>query len=154
MQKKPIGVTILSVLMFIGVLEYAGLAILAAVSPERVRALLEGMTPGGVMGPGILLKLGAFLPVYFLALAVFSGIVARGFWRLKNWARLVLVILGAASVLIGFVELARGASALSRSALGFGFLRLAIPTLIVGYLCTPKVKAAFGGQPPSDSGAV
>jgi hypothetical protein len=151
MQKRLVGLTIVGVLMFIGVLEYVVMAIMGAVSPDRMRDLLEGVTPGGMAGPAVLLKLGAFLPVYFLAMAILTGFIARAFWQLKNWARLLVIVLGAISVLIGAVELIQGASAMGRSAIGFAIIRLAIPGLIVWYLSRPKVRASFSGLPPAGS---
>ncbi len=144
MRRRPLGVTILAVLLFLNIGTYATLILLAIVYPDQLRLLLEGMKLGSTGNLAPLLQLGAFVPVYFLALAIFTGLLGRGLWQLKNWARLVVLFLAGISAAIGIVEVARSFSAMNASAWLSAAAQIAVGVLAAWYLSSAPVRAAFG----------
>ncbi|MGB0037095.1 MAG: hypothetical protein WBP79_16635 [Candidatus Acidiferrales bacterium] len=149
MRPRPLGVTVLSALLFFNVATYVVLIVMSIRYPSQLRVLLEGMAPGGGAGPAPLLKLGAMLPVYFLGMAIVAGLMGRGLLQLKNWARLVLLALAALTIIATVVETVRGTSGMTASTLVLTLLRLGIVVLVAWYLNSAKVREAFGR--PSDA---
>src|SRR5271155_589990 len=129
-KRRPLGVTVLAVLAFLNVGTYGALIIMSIKYPDQLRSLLEGMTAGSGPGPTPLLQLGAFLPVYFLAMAIFTGFLGRGLWTLKNWSRIVVIFLVGISAAIGVVEIARSFSGMDAIAWVSAIARIGIPILI------------------------
>jgi hypothetical protein len=139
---RPTGVTVISVLAFIG----AGILVLAGLGMFLGGAVLSSMAsrPGVGMMAGIG---GAFVGIVFLVIAGVDLTLGIGLWKLQDWARIltvVLVIIGA--VLNGFGVL--------RSMLHFHVIRLFIQAIFVAidvwiavYLSQAKVKQTFAGRP-------
>lgn len=144
-DNRPTGVSVIAVLSFLGGISniVAGLGLLFAPIPGQVAALA---TPFIVLG------------LVFVALGAFHIAVGWGLWELKNWARIVEIILRALS-LIQFLVLGAiflfGVD-LSGIAPGLGLGRLsfpgygialwilaAIPGIIVWYLLKPDVERLF-----------
>lgn len=142
MPARPLGITLIAVLCFLNVVAYGLFALLSAVSPDRIRTILQGLSPGGI-GPTDLLRLGPFLPVYFLAMAILVGLLGRGLWNLKNWARVIVIILGGislAGIALNLLGATRMFDTVTVASLG---IRLAITLLVLWYLTRPHVVSAF-----------
>lgn len=141
-MERPTGVTLISVLAFIG----AGILVLAGLGTFLGGAIVSTMAsrPGlGVMaGIG-----GAFVGIVFLAIAAVDVILGVGLWKLRDWARIITVVL----VIIGAVLNGFG---LLRSMLHFRVISLfmqaifvAIDIWIAVYLSQANVKQAFATRP-------
>jgi len=139
---RPVGVTILAILEFIGSGICALLGILVIVGAGA--GLLGSMTQGQGSGLGSLMAvIGGALSVFCFIFAALAALLGWGLWTLKNWARIVVIaltILGALGTLLSLLNLS--------SAMIVGVvIRLAINGLIIWYLLQPNVAAAFqGGQ--------
>jgi hypothetical protein len=141
MSSRPLGVTILSVLLFLNVAFYMVLGVLFIVNHDALVALLRTISPGGAGPAAVHLSMGKFEPIYYGAMILFTGALALGFWKLWNWARiaaLVLIginLLGAAvapfMIVLSVVPLVRVA------------VSVVISVLIGWYLLSAKVRAAF-----------
>ena len=118
-KAKPIGVTILAILAYVG----AVLSLLLGI------AMLFG---SAIIGP-ILSKLpdyakfadwGAiafiFFGLFFIAAAVLDFFIGKGLWNGKNWVRILVLILSSLSVLSSLIS--------------FDILGLIIPGVIIWYL--------------------
>ena len=104
MKTRPIGITILAVLGFLSVLFYLVMTVIALVNPAQANNLLQGMSGGGA-GPAPLQHLAAILPAYFLVTGLFSAALSWGLWTLKNWARILCLVVIGLSVIGGAVEI-------------------------------------------------
>jgi hypothetical protein len=151
MRARPLGVTILAVLLFLNIASYVFLIVLSIRSPEQLRSLLESMMPGAGVGPGSLMRLGAFVPVYFLGMAIVTGLVGRALWKLKNWARITVMVLAGISAALGVVELVGSFPGANPLSLAGALVRIGLSLAVAWYLNSAKVRAAFGSpaQPPS-----
>ncbi len=114
--KVPTGVKIIGVLYYIG----AGLTLLGSI------AFFVGMN---FIFPG----LGTIGGIVLLVLAVLSFFVAKGLFKLKNWARIVVIILGVLGIVSAITDFSGGS-----------ILTLVINGAIVWYLTmSPVGKGAF-----------
>ena len=146
MKTRPVGITILAVLGFLSVLFYLVMTVIAFVNPPQATNLLQGMSGGGA-GPSPLQNLGAILPVYFLVTGLLTAALSWGLWTLKNWARILCLVLIGFSVIGGAVGIAAAWSHSTLPATITALVRLAIAILIFIYLNSPRVRAAFQREP-------
>jgi hypothetical protein len=139
-MQRPTGVTIISVLAFIG----AVCLLFAALGMFLGGAILSSMA--GRPGVGMMAGIGgAIVGVVFLGIAAVDLILGIGLWKLQNWARILTVVL----LIVGVILYAFG---LVRSVLHFNLIHLfiqaafmAIDIWIVVYLSKSSVKQAFSG---------
>lgn len=126
MNQRPTGVTILAILAFIG----GAFGILGAL------ALLGlGVAFAGVAGGGLSFVFGIVL----LALSILYLWIGWGFWNLKRSAwSLGLVVFGA-GIVITLIEMLLGYATLTNL-----IVTIVINGIVIYYLLTPGVKAAFG----------
>lgn len=127
---RPVGVTILAVLDFIGAALIALGGIMMFAGGAFFASLIPGL--GGAAGGALLVVFGVLL----LAIAAVFALAGYGLMNGKPWAWMLQIILSALSILNGIVSIIRG---------GFGsLLGIAISALIIWYFFTPPVKAFFG----------
>lgn len=125
---RPTGVTILAILAAIGgVFELlAGLAVLG----------FSGFLIGA--GGGIYGGLATIVGLVILGQAVLALAFAYGAWTLKSWAW----VLGVAAWVLSLILSAY--SVVSGDAISNQVVSVAIALIVLYYLFTPQVKAAFG----------
>ena len=145
-MNRPVGVTILAIVCFIFTALCVIGGILAIAGGGFIATLINQSGGQGSAGAaGLLAGLGAAIAVFFLIGAAINALVGWGLWKLKEWARIVAIVLAAISAL--FQALGVFGSLLHFNILGIlwsGFV-LAIDALIIWYLLKPEVKAAFQG---------
>ena len=128
--KRPIGVSILSVLSYIGAGMHGILAIL----------LLVGSSGGFLFNLPQMGALSAFpviIGVILLGVAALTFFIARGLWKAQKWARIVLIIFSILGIISAISTLVSGS-------LTQGILNIVINGVIGGYLIfSKKVKTAF-----------
>jgi hypothetical protein len=147
---RPVGVTILAILDFLGALACIGLGILMFVG-GGLGAMAGSQAGDGSGGLGALVgALGAAAGVVFLIFGVISFVLGWGLWKLKNWARLITIILLALSVAGSLFGLVGVFAHFTVFGLIWTLVWVAIYALIIWYLLKADVKAAFqGGQAKS-----
>jgi len=115
-SKRPLGVSILSIINMIG-------------SAIVFLAVIGG---GSALGdPDAAVAYGAIMGLF----GVFSLTVAIGLWKLRNWARIAAVVLYSLSAVIGLIELSQGVPT--------GFKQMLVAGSIATYLCRARVREAF-----------
>jgi hypothetical protein len=139
---RPAGVTVIAVLCFLGtallaiggILMFAGGGILATfLNRQGQGAGVAGFAAG----------FGVVLGVVFLAFAAFDLFLGIGLLKLKEWARIVTIVLsaiGAAFQLLGLLGTLAHFNAFSFL---LGAFWLTVNVFIIIYLLKPEVKAAF-----------
>lgn len=146
---RPAGITLISLLYFFVALllvvcaaVFMGMMGIAAVG-ERAHQL----------GPfSVLARLGALAGVVCLVIALMMGLVGWGLWALKEWARIVALVLsglgllgGVAGFLLALLVRSPMLPVLGMVGAAFALVRIAINALILWYLLQPQVKHAFAG---------
>lgn len=137
-MKRPLGVTILAILALIGGI----LGILAGLAGLAGGALLSsgaaasyGVTATVAKDATIVMVWG----VVALVLGVLDIVLAIGLFRLSRWAWTLGLGLEALGILTAIIEVATGFSSIGSVVLG-----VIINLIVLVYLFTPGVRAAFG----------
>lgn len=137
-MERPTGVTILAVLSFIG----AGLTVILALGAMAGGALLTAMMPSlptALVGAGAILVAG----VCFLLAALYA-VTGYGLLKLKNWARILTMVLIALGLLSAGLGVLSALAHFSIVLLVRQLIVVAIDVWILLYLLKPHVKQAFG----------
>lgn len=145
---RPVGVTILAVLDFLGAVLCVLGGIGMMVGGGFMATLINQQgSQGAGAGAGIVAALGAALGVFLFISAAIGVLLGWGLWKLKNWARIVTIVLAVLGVVGALLGLATAFIHFSMFVLLVIAIRLAICGLIIWYLLRPDVSAAFqGGQ--------
>ncbi len=126
MNQRPTGVTLLAILAFIG----GAFGILGALALLGLGFAFAGVAVGG---------LGFIFGIVFLALSILYLWIGWGFWNLKRSAwSLGLVVFGA-GIVITLIEMLLGYATVTNL-----IVTIVINGIVLYYLMTPGVKAAFG----------
>jgi hypothetical protein len=126
MNSRPTGVTILAILAFIG----GAFGILGALALLGFGFAFAGAGVGG---------LGFIFGIVLLALSILYLWIGWGFWNLKRSAwSLGLVVFGA-GIVISLIEVLLGYAEITNLV-----VTIIINGIVIYYLLTPGVKAAFG----------
>jgi hypothetical protein len=141
-MQRPTGVTILGVLCYIGaaiclifgVLGFAGGAIITSIMQSAGSRL-----PAGIAG-----AIGGIIGGVFVLLAVLYGLTGYGLMALKNWGRIILIVLLALGILGGIFGLLATLHGFVMAGFIWTIVKLAINVWILWYLFRPHVKQAFG----------
>jgi len=143
MRTRPIGITILAVLMGLNTAAYLALVALALLSRGSLTALLHTLSPSGAGPEAIQSSVGGLLPLYFTVMAGATAAMAVGFWRLQNWARMVSLGLIALSLALMVADLRPLLTAPTLGATGLTLVRVALSVLWLWYLLRRPVRDAF-----------
>ncbi|MFZ0334851.1 MAG: hypothetical protein WAN10_05300 [Candidatus Acidiferrales bacterium] len=139
-MERPTGVTILSVLSFIG----AGLSALGACAMFFLGAAGMAAAAGGRSMGGMFAALGAFAGVAFLILAVVYVVNGIGLWKLFGWGRLLTIVLLGLGIVFGILGLFRQVMGFHLGLIIWQLIWLAIYVWVLTYMFKPHVKQAFG----------
>ena len=144
-MQRPVGVTILAVLCFIGaaLLVICGLVLLlggAWLATLRSAHAGAGLPPAAVLLAGM----GAVAGIIVLALAALNVVVGIGLLGLKSWARILLIVLIAIGLVLSVLGLFSVLMAFHIGMVIRQLIVIAIDVWILYYLFRPHVKQAFG----------
>lgn len=145
---RPTGVTIIAILDFLG----AGLCILGGLGMMLGGGFIATLInqQGGQAGAGaagILAGIGVMVGIFCLIIAAVDIILAVGLLKLKEWARIVTIVLTAIFGALGVLGLLTSFIHFNLFATIIRVCVLAIQAFIIMYLLKPEVKAAFQQQP-------
>ena len=143
MRTRPTGITILALLFGVNVVAYVVLAALAVFDHSALVAVLHALSPSGAGPETIHSSMGRLQPLYYSAMAVLTGAMALGFWRLRNWARIVLLGMIALSLVLGLGQVRPLMAAPTPGAIVLTLVRIALSVLGVWYLLRRPVRDAF-----------
>ena len=131
-KAMPTGVKVISVLYYIGAALCVLFALLFLAGAGYIGAILKSVPALSILGTGFFVFLGILL----VGIGVLYFFIARGLWKGKNWARIVVIIFSSLGVLNGLYSLVHFSI--------FGLIGLAVNAFIVYYLgFSQEGKAAF-----------
>lgn len=139
---RPVGVTILAILAFIGAAFCLLGGILMMVGGGFMASL---MNQQGGQGAGVLAGLGAVAGVFIIIIGGLYGLVGFGLWKLKNWARIVTIVLLGIGIAMQLLGLLGTLAHFNLFAFVWTVFWIAVDAFIIWYLLKPEVKAAFQG---------
>jgi hypothetical protein len=137
-KERPTGVTILAVLYFLGTAFFvmAGVAMIAGMGIAGASSDQAGM---GAMLAG----LGVMGAILLFCCAAIQGLLGWGMWKLKGWARLIVLIFAFIGLAFGALGMLGSLLSMDLTSIVMGTLPVAINGLIAWYLLQPHVKQAF-----------
>jgi hypothetical protein len=142
---RPTGVTVIAILDFLG----AGLCILGGLGMMLGGGFIASIInqqggQGSVGAAGVFAGIGVMIGIVCLVIAAIDIVLAMGLLKLKEWARIVTIVLTGIFGALGLLGL------LTSSFIHFNLIAtviricvLAIQAFIIIYLLKPEVKAAF-----------
>lgn len=142
-MERPTGVTILAVLNFLGAL----LCVLGALLFFLGLGLMGAgaKATGAGTGPAaMLMGLGALGGVVFLVFAALAVVVGIGLLKLRNWARILTIVLTSLSLVLGLLGLVTTLLHFVLFTFVFQLIFLGIYAWILWYMFQAHVKQAFG----------
>lgn len=148
---RPVGVTILAILNFIG----AAICLLGGIGMILgggfIATMLSQQGQGSAGAAGILAGLGAAAGVLIIIMGGISALVGFGMWKLKGWARIVSIVLFAISAVMQLLGLLGSLAHFNLFAVVWSLFWVAVDAFVIWYLLKPEVKAAF--QTPAQARA-
>jgi hypothetical protein len=144
---RPVGVTILAILNFIG----AAFCLLGGIGMILgggfIATMLSQQGQGSAGAAGILAGLGAAAGVFIIIVGGVSALVGFGLWKLKGWARIVSIVLYGISAALQLLGLLGSLAHFNAFAVIWSVFWVAVDAFIIWYLLKPEVKAAFQSRP-------
>jgi hypothetical protein len=153
-MNRPVGVTLIGVLDFLGMAIQIALGIGGLVGMSFLGAFITKLAaqnqqqmPPGTNITAIMASLGVVFAIGAFVFALVSALIGWGMLSLKNWARILSIIYSSIGILcfgLGILG-----SLLHFNPIGFAWNMswLVINALIIWYLLQSQVKAAFAGGP-------
>jgi len=139
-MQRPTGVILIAILQFFwtGVMVLIGIGLMLGMGIVGAILAQQGRT-----GAGALEGLGAVFGVVFLFCAAMQGIVAWGMLMLKNWARIVTIVLTALGAAMIAFSLVMALTHFHIFAMLWNMIWGGVYGLIISYLLQPEVARAF-----------
>ena len=135
-QQRPTGITVIAIIAAIlGVLGVLGglLVVLTGV----LLGTASSSADGGGLASTVVVGLVGILGIVVLATAIADIVFAYGAWTLKPWAWMVGIVIGVISIVLAALSLGGGGTTTP-------VVTIILWGVVIYYLNTPPVKAAFG----------
>jgi hypothetical protein len=151
-MNRPVGVTLIGVLDFLGMLLQIGAGLVFLVGMSFAGAFISKLAAdnpqlANVNITGIMAGVGVAFAIIAFVFALVSAVIGWGMLALKNWARIMSIIYSCVGILCFGLGLLLSLVHFRP----FGFIWdaawFSINGLIIWYLLQPEVKAAFAGRP-------
>jgi hypothetical protein len=140
---RPTGVVLIALYHFLSAVFLVLLAISLVIGGSVLGAMFGtgNQSPLGGLGIGLLVDTlgGAFFLVY----AVIAALAGYGIWSLREWGRILCIVLAVISLLISLPGLLMMGLHLSLFFGGYRLFRIAVSVLIIWYLVQPEIKSLF-----------
>jgi len=137
---RPTGIVMIAVYHF---LSAAFLVILAS-------ALAVG---GGILGATFAMGLGLFVGVlgaaFTMVFAVLAAIAGYGVWTLREWGRILCIVLAAISILLSLPGLLFMGLHFGFFWGGYRLIKTVLNALIIWYLVQPQIRSLFQRNAPA-----
>jgi len=143
MRKRPLGITLVSLLTFVAVAQYVVLFVLMFINSVAVFAYLHALSPGGSGPEKIHLAMGRFQAAYYAAMAPLTGLIGYGLWNLWNWTRLVILVMTGISLVGGLLTIPQLTHSGGAGAWALWAVRIILCVLWGWYLMSGRVRDAF-----------
>jgi hypothetical protein len=140
-MQRPAGAIIIGIVDFLFAAFFACLGLLFFAGGTLIQRFLSsaGTMPGNV-GPDVFAKIGAVAGIMILLWAAFCALVGWGMIAVKNWARIISIILAALGVLLSIPGLL---NAFRGGPIVMTVIFLAYYVWVIWYLLMPGVAQAF-----------
>lgn len=148
MQQRPTGVTVISILQFIGGAFCLLGALAMFLGGGAMAAALAGSTrsEGGALGGGMLALVMGVGGFFFIVMAALWLATAIGMWKLKGWGRWMTIIFTGIAACFGMIGILVSLLHFSLMMLVLRAVFVGLYALIIWYMFTPEVQRSFQAQ--------
>lgn len=141
---RPTGVTVIAIVDFVGAALYLLVGLGLILGGGFIATLISqqgGQGSGGAAG--LLGGLGAVAGVVVIIIGGLCAVLGIGLWKLKEWGRIVNMILWGIGGLLQVLGLLGTLAHFTVFGFLWNIFWLAVDAFVVWYLLKPEVKAAF-----------
>jgi hypothetical protein len=147
---RPTGVVLIALYHFVSALFLVLFAIFLAVGGTVLAGMFGASKYGPATGLGLGLMVGVLGGVFFLVFAVVAAIAGWGVWSMREWGRILSIVLAVISLIFSLPGLLMMGLHLHLFFGTYRLFRIAISILIIWYLVQPQIKVLFQrGAPPA-----
>jgi hypothetical protein len=144
---RPTGVVLIALYHALSALFLLMVALALGVGGTVLGAMLT--TGHNSLFGGLGMAIGVLGAVFFCVYAFVAGIAAYGMWALREWGRIMSIVLAIISLVFSLPGLLMMGAHLHLFFGAYRLVRIAISILIVWYLVQPQVKAVFRRTAPA-----
>jgi hypothetical protein len=141
---RPAGVTLIAVFHFLTAMFLVGLGSILIVGGS-----LPMLVGAGPISSGLGVLIGVTGAVISLVLAIVACFAGYGTWNLREWGRVLSIVLAVISLLFSFPGLLVMGLHLNLFLGTYRLFRIAIAILILWYLMQPQIRALFQRAAPA-----
>lgn len=140
---RPTGIVLIALYHFLSAVFLVLLAISLVIGGSVLGAMFGAGNQSPLGGLGIGLLVGTLGAAFFLLYAVIAAVAGYGIWSLREWGRILCIVLAVISLLISLPGLLLMGLHLSLFFGGYRLIRIVISLLIIWYLVQPQIKSLF-----------
>lgn len=146
---RPSGVVLIAIYHFLSALFLVLLAISLVVGGSVLALMFGGAgRESAIAGLGLGLLVGVVGAAFFLFYAAIAAVAGYGIWALREWGRILSIVLAVISLLFSFPGLLMMGLHLHLFFGTYRLFRIAISILIIWYLMQPQIKVLFQRRAP------
>ena len=146
---RPTGVTLIAIYHVIGAVFLVLLAVALVAGGSLLNSLFGGGKEGAIGGMGLGLFVGVLGAAFTLVFALVAAIAGYGVWSLREWGRILCIVLAVISILLSLPGLLLMGLHFGLFFGGYRFFRTAVNVVIIWYLVQPQIRALFQGSAPA-----
>jgi len=146
---RPTGVVLLALYHFLSALFLVLFATFLVVGGTVLAGMFGASNFGPATGLGLGLMVGALGGVFFLVFALVAAIAGWGMWSMREWGRVLSIVLAVISLIFSLPGLLMMGLHLHLFFGTYRLFRIAISILIIWYLVQPQIKALFQRGAPA-----
>ncbi len=150
---RPTGVVLIAVYHFLSALFLVFFAITLVVGGSLLAAFFGKGDIGPFSGMGIGLAVGVVGGIFFFLFALVAVIAGYGIWAMKEWGRILSIVLAVIALVFSFPGLLMMGIHLHLFFGTYRLFRIAISILIIWYLVQPQIKTLFQDHAPAPPAA-
>jgi len=146
---RPTGVVLIALYHFLSALFLVLFATFLVVGGTVLAGMFGASNFGPATGLGLGLMVGALGGVFFLVFALVAAIAGWGMWSMREWGRVLSIVLAVISLIFSLPGLLMMGLHLHLFFGTYRLFRIAISILIIWYLVQPQIKSLFQRGTPA-----
>ena len=146
---RPTGVVLIALYHFLSALFLVLFATFLVVGGTVLAGMFGASNFGPATGLGLGLMVGALGGVFFLVFALVAAIAGWGMWSMREWGRILSIVLAVISLVFSLPGLLMMGLHLHLFFGTYRLFRIAISILIIWYLVQPQIKSLFQRGTPA-----
>ena len=146
---RPTGVVLIALYHFLSALFLVLFATFLVVGGTVLAGMFGASNFGPATGLGLGLMVGALGGVFSLVFALVAAIAGWGMWSMREWGRVLSIVLAVISLIFSLPGLLMMGLHLHLFFGTYRLFRIAISILIIWYLVQPQIKSLFQRGTPA-----